>query len=184
MPNSNKPNPLKSGTDDAVPSEVQDPIGDIICIGSNVPEQKVILGSRSDAKKVITTEVAEQDDPSNMPKITDSDRIGTPLDLEKALVDLKEAFVGRRVIEVEEIMNDEGNLRKVRIAFHSNVTKISWKGLARLTKGENKLEVHPIKSTDDPKWETVDPDFLELGMVRAILRHRLEKLSKHEQPGI
>ena len=172
-----KSDQLNPATDDAVPSEVQDSASHKIDLSPKLPELTVSLGLR-DAVKLAVTNPPEREN-TDMPKITAEDKIGTPIDLEKALVDLKEVFEGRRVIEVEEIINNDGNLKKVKIEFSSNGTKIFWKGLARIREGEWKLIVHPLVG-DDPRWETVDENFLELGMVRAILRHRLEKLSKHD----
>jgi len=183
MPDLNKPDKPAPETEDAVPHEItDDPTDGKIERKPILPELKVSLGLREAVKLAVAPNPPEREN-TDMPKITAEDKIGTPMELEKTLADLRETFGGTSVIEVGAIVTEDGSLTSIRIEFTSNGTIIFWEGLARFKKGKWKLVIHPLKS-DDPKWETVDNHFLELGMVRAILRHRLEKLSKHEQSGI
>ena len=178
MSDPNNPDNPDTKTDDAVPSTVQDSTGELhIYRNPGLPEQRVSLGSKSDGQRVADIVIGTKND---IPRMADTDTIGTPLDLKKALEDLRGAFGGNDVIETEAIISERAGITKIIIEFDSSDVRILWEGTPENICGKQKFVVHPLQP-DDPDRETVFKHLLELGMVRAILRHKLKKLSENKE---
>ena len=175
------PNKPPAPETDGIPHIVEDaPRGKMLVnVGPNLPVvQTVSLGSgRLNIQKVISADTSSPNKPTDIPKMTETDAVGTPLELERTLEELRSAFGGGSVIETDVTIPGEEGAINIKIEFGPYGALI-WQTSKK--SGKKKCFTNSLQF-DSPACEVVINNFTWLGIIRAILRHRLVQLSKNEE---